>query len=134
MNFTVMVKVMNSLVVLGIKAPSAEDAQSLAREYFDKMGYDDAEITSCEEGLVSVEELQKMTNLMEAIPPSKFNFDLQALRHLAPKYGHMPKADEDLEEAKQINKELDAVEEGLPPWSLSESDKCFLMKYGISYK
>ena len=134
-NYTVLVKLMNSVVILGIKAESEQVARDLALEYFDKMGYDDVQISSCQEGLMPIDDIRDLgEEVLDAIPPSQFKNDLLALRELVKSQGPLPRYKPDFEEAKKINKELDDVEEGLPPWDLSEDDKCMFMKYGISSK
>jgi hypothetical protein len=133
MTYTVLVKLEDSIVILGIKAETEEVARELALEYFTHMGYNGIQIASCEEGLISIEEIKQMRDVLDCIPPSRFSSDLRALRMLAKEHGSMPDAETDLKEAKKVNKERDTVEESLPPWDLTEDDKCLLRKYGIAF-
>ena len=129
MTYTVFVKVDDALVVLGIKAASDEVARELALEYFTKLGYEDVEISSCQEGMMPIEEIKKVGNVMDAIPPSQFSFDLGLLRSIS-------KEDREAVEMtykKDTSNKPEPVDDPLPPWEPSEADKLFFHKYGISF-
>ena len=129
--YTCLVNIMGAVIVIGLKAENTEGVRSLVTEYFNKLGYYDAEITSIKEGLISIEELQNIQDVVEAIPPKRFEGDLKKLRRLLGN-DTLPDYKEDFETAKSLNKESDDLP--LPEWRPTEDDKIMFMKCGISYK